>query len=302
MNGTTPVLILTVAGNVVVQQGLGQNTPTYQVTDSSDGFGSDTESAVDAAPARWWRAGSQCRAPTAATTFRPWRQVPGRRTRCPVSRATTQVIAGVTRGPAYSAPTRRMTGTCVCSATAAATVAVGSLVSVTPAALGVATGIDGRIWVMWGSDNSNLAVTRSNEAVTRFEPIQHLSDRSSRSIAGRRWAARPAGPPRGPARGHHPMLPTASTTRGCCPSCRRRWRSRRYRHQEEEEEGGHRPRHDGDDHRRRRRRVRRDGHGQGAHREDQQQGRRQDHPSGRRDREGQRSRSPHRPTRSSPRR
>lgn len=55
------------------------------------------------------------------------------------------------------------------------TVAVGSLGSVTPAALGVATGIDGRIWVMWGSDNGNLAATRSNKAVTRFEPIQHLT-------------------------------------------------------------------------------------------------------------------------------
>jgi hypothetical protein len=57
------------------------------------------------------------------------------------------------------------------------TVAVGTLASVTPAAMGVATGIDGRIWVMWGSDNGNIAVTRSNKAVTRFEPIQHLTEK-----------------------------------------------------------------------------------------------------------------------------
>ena len=48
MNGTTPVLILTVAGTMVIQQGLGQNTPTYQVTNASDGFASDADAAVDA--------------------------------------------------------------------------------------------------------------------------------------------------------------------------------------------------------------------------------------------------------------
>ena len=57
------------------------------------------------------------------------------------------------------------------------TVAVGSLASVTPVTMGVATGIDGRIWVMWGSDTGKIAVTRSNKTVTRFEPIQQLTDR-----------------------------------------------------------------------------------------------------------------------------
>jgi hypothetical protein len=48
---------------------------------------------------------------------------------------------------------------------------------VIPVVLGVATGIGGRIWVMWGGDSGDIAVTRSNKAVTRFEPIQHLSDK-----------------------------------------------------------------------------------------------------------------------------
>jgi hypothetical protein len=126
LNGTTPVLILTVSGTVVVQQGLGANMPTYEVTHSTDDF---------------------------------------------------EVLAGRDKGPgvfgAYTADARHVR----LMRYGGGTVAVGSLASVTPAALGVATGIDGRIWVMWGSDNGNIAVTRSNKAVTRFEPVQHLSEK-----------------------------------------------------------------------------------------------------------------------------
>jgi hypothetical protein len=46
------------------------------------------------------------------------------------------------------------------------TVAVGSVASATPGVIGVATGLDGRMW-MWGSDNGKIALTRSNRAVTR---------------------------------------------------------------------------------------------------------------------------------------
>jgi hypothetical protein len=56
-------------------------------------------------------------------------------------------------------------------------VAVGKLKGVLANALGVATGIGGRVWVMWGGDSGGIAVTRSNMAVTRFEPIQHLDPR-----------------------------------------------------------------------------------------------------------------------------
>ena len=50
--------------------------------------------------------------------------------------------------------------------------AVGSLTGVTPKTIGTATGLDGRVWVMWGDENGGLALTRSNKAVTQFEPIQ----------------------------------------------------------------------------------------------------------------------------------
>jgi hypothetical protein len=57
-------------------------------------------------------------------------------------------------------------------------VAVGRLKGVDASIVGTATGLDGRIWVMWGHDGVGEAVTRSNTAVTRFEPIQHISERS----------------------------------------------------------------------------------------------------------------------------
>ena len=128
------------------------------------------------APARWWTVGTrsstnggdyiQTVAPSAGTP----QKAPGQ------SR-DYMVLAGRDKGPgvfgAYTTDNRHVR----LLRYGAGTVAVGSLRSVTPAALGVATGIDGRIWVMWGSDNGNLAVTRSNKAVTRFEPIQHLTAR-----------------------------------------------------------------------------------------------------------------------------
>ena len=59
-------------------------------------------------------------------------------------------------------------------------IAVGSLKSTQAKVLGVATSLDGRIWVMWGDDSGGgVAVTRSNKAVTKFEPIQHLKPNSA---------------------------------------------------------------------------------------------------------------------------
>jgi len=47
---------------------------------------------------------------------------------------------------------------------------------VTAQVLGVATGIAGRIWVMWGdASGGGIAVTRSNKAVTKWEPVQKIA-------------------------------------------------------------------------------------------------------------------------------
>ena len=177
MNGTTPVLILTVAGTLVVQQGLGQNTPTYQVTNASDGFGSDSESAVDAGTGQVVASWDSVQSTNGGDYIQTVAPSAGTSQKAPGQSRDYLVLAGRDKGPgvfgAYTTDNRHVR----LLRYGAGTVAVGSLRSVTPAALGVATGIDGRIWVMWGSDNGNLAVTRSNKAVTRFEPIQHLTAR-----------------------------------------------------------------------------------------------------------------------------
>ena len=38
----------------------------------------------------------------------------------------------------------------------------------------VFSGPEGRLWIAWGDANDGLFVTRSNRAVSRFEPVQHL--------------------------------------------------------------------------------------------------------------------------------
>ena len=54
-------------------------------------------------------------------------------------------------------------------------VAVGSVKELHANTWGVATGNDGRIWALWSgviNGKGVTAITRSNKAVTRFEPIQ----------------------------------------------------------------------------------------------------------------------------------
>jgi hypothetical protein len=176
MNGTTPVLVIPQAGNVVVQQGLGPNSPTYTAGNGTDNFATDADAAVDAATgqvvASWHSAQGnggdyvQTVAPAAGTL----QKAPGQL-------RDDLVLAGRDKGAgvfgAYTSDNKHVR----LLRYGGGSVAVGSLASTIPAAIGVATGLDGRIWVMWGSDNGNIAVTRSDKAVTRFEPLQHLSEK-----------------------------------------------------------------------------------------------------------------------------
>jgi hypothetical protein len=176
LSGTTPVLTVPQAGNLVIQQGLGAGSPDYLATNSTDGSATDADSALDAGTgqvvASWVSLANpggiylQAVAPSAGTP----QLVPG-------ESRPEQVIAGRDAGPGvFAAYTTDGTHVRLLRYGGGA-VAAGSLVSVKAAALGVATGIEGRIWVMWGSDSGDIAVTRSNKAVTRFEPIQHLTDK-----------------------------------------------------------------------------------------------------------------------------
>lgn len=174
MSAAAPVLALPQAGNLVIQTGLGAGSPSSQLSSASDGSMTDADLAVDAATgevAAGWQslagAGGDWLQAVAPTIGSP-RLVPGQ------SR-NALVVAGRDTGPgvfaAYTAD-----GTHVRLVRyGGGTVAVGSQRGTTAKALGVATGLGGRIWVMWGDDSDGgLAVTRSNKAVTRFEPIQRL--------------------------------------------------------------------------------------------------------------------------------
>lgn len=172
--GTTPVLMLPQAGNLVVQEGLGPGSPNYQVTNSSDGSASDANLAVDAATGRVV-AGWQSLAGSGsdylegvAPSLGAVQAVPGqlRNALNPSGRDKgAGVFAAYTPDGVHVRLLRYGGGS----------VAVGSLSGLSAKVLGTATGLNGRIWVMWGTDSgAGIAVTRSNQAVTRFEPIQHF--------------------------------------------------------------------------------------------------------------------------------
>jgi hypothetical protein len=178
LSGTDPVLTVPEPGGLVILSGLGPTATVSEPTTPADDRVTDVDSALDAATgeviASWVSLANlggmllQGVAPQVQSS----EVVPGQ------SRPEV-VISGRDQGPgvfaAYTTDRKHVR----LLRYGGGTVAVGSLQSVTPAALGTATGLDGRIWVMWGSDDGSLAVTRSNKAVTRFEPIQHLGAKTA---------------------------------------------------------------------------------------------------------------------------
>jgi hypothetical protein len=173
----TPVLTIAAAGGIVVQQGLVQGSPTTLVTNSTDDFAGDVDSAVDAGSGEVvasWRSNAgqgglflQGVAPSL-----------GAAERLPGQLRNELVIAARTKGPGvFGAYTTDGTHVLL-HRYGGGSVAVGKLAGIQAAVLGAATGPDGRIWVMWGQDGAGVAVTRSNKAVTKFEPIQRVNPKS----------------------------------------------------------------------------------------------------------------------------
>jgi hypothetical protein len=173
MAGSTPVLTLPQAGGLVIQEGLAAGSPAQLVTNNSNNSAGDVNSAVDAGSGQFvasWQSlagngGTYIQA--VAPTISAAQQVPGQP-------RNQLVIAGRDAGPGIFAAYTPNNTTVRLIRYGGGSVAVGSVAGVPASTLGVATGLDGRIWVMWGGD-SGLAVTRSNKAVTQFEPIQHLA-------------------------------------------------------------------------------------------------------------------------------
>lgn len=182
-NGT-PVFTAGCCGSIVIQQGFGTNSPTYQLTNSSDNAAGNTDSAVDAATgavvASW-----DSNAGSGGIWFQQVAPTEGAAHKVPVpsqyGTGEPLILAGRDSGPGvfgaypanYAATTKirllRYGG---------GSVAVGSVKGLHADVSGVGTGPDGRIWVVWsGQINGQgiTAVTRSNKAVTRFEPIQRYS-------------------------------------------------------------------------------------------------------------------------------
>ncbi|HEX8975700.1 MAG TPA: hypothetical protein VF781_04225 [Solirubrobacteraceae bacterium] len=174
MSGATPVLALPHAGNLVIQVGLGPTAANYQLTTPANASMTDADLAVDAATHQvvaGWRslngAGGdwlQGAAPISAA-----QPVPGqpRNALIPSGRDKgAGVYAAYTSDGSHVRLLRYGGGS----------VAVGAVPGLAAKALGTATGPDGRIWVFWGTDSpSGIAVTRSNRAVTRFEPLQRVN-------------------------------------------------------------------------------------------------------------------------------
>jgi hypothetical protein len=171
--GTTPIVTLPQAGNLIVQRGLGAGMPSSQVNDGAHGALGGVSTAVDVSTGQAVASWASLNANTdviqgVAPGVGSPQTVPG-----PMKNSV--VLAGRDKGAgvfaAYSPDNKHVR----LLRYGGGSVAVGSRAGTTAKVLGVATGIDGRIWVMWGDDSGGgIAVTRSNKAVTSFEAIQHF--------------------------------------------------------------------------------------------------------------------------------
>ena len=179
-----PVLTAGCCGNIVIQQGFGAGSPTYQLTNAGDDAAGNTDSAVDAktgAVVASWdsNAGSggiwlQQAAPTVGAAEKA--PIPSQ-----YGTGPPLILAGRDAGPgvfaAYAAnfgPTTHVR----LLRYGGGSVAVGSVKGLHAAVSSAATSLDGRLWVVWAGEINGhgiTAFTRSNKAVTRFEPIQTRS-------------------------------------------------------------------------------------------------------------------------------
>ena len=177
----TPVLAAGCCGGIVIQQGFGPGSNTFQLTNSADNAAGNTDTAVDAASgaviAGWGsNAGSgglwlQLVAPSTGGAVKE----PG-----PTQFGTgpAVILAGRDVGPGVFAAYPSNFGNTTHMRLlryGGGSVAVGSIKGLHAQSWGVATGPNGRIWVMWAGEINGkgvTAITRSNKAVTRFEPIQ----------------------------------------------------------------------------------------------------------------------------------
>ena len=143
-SGPTPVWTLSVGGGLVVQQGFGLSSPTTSLLSGADHFASDVDSALDAGSQQVvvsWNSAAHNGGDfmeTAAPKTGTRQAVPGQV-------KNEVVIAGRDSGPGVFAAYTTDGSHVRLLRYGGGTEAVGSVPGVTPKALGVATGVDGRI-------------------------------------------------------------------------------------------------------------------------------------------------------------
>jgi hypothetical protein len=173
------VVTLPQAGRLIIQRGLGPGSPSFELTNPADASTADGDVATDAATGEVVTAWNSIAGnPTlymqgASPSVQALQKVPGQS-------HNEMELAGRDAGPgvfgAYSPDGQHV----LLLRYGGKAVRVGSVAKTKAHALGVATGPGGRIWVMWGDDSGGgVNVTRSNKAVTLFEPIQHLNPKSA---------------------------------------------------------------------------------------------------------------------------
>lgn len=185
-----PAALLLSGACIPLQIGLGSTSSTYYAQGSCGGAadeasGIGTTAAVDAATGEVVAGWAGQNTPQqflegVAPNVQSAQQVPG------VSSGREQELAGRDTGPGVFAPYVTGSGGSIGTHVSllrygGGSVSVGAVSKLSGDVLGAATGLDGRIWVMWGttSGTDEIAVTRSNKAVTRFEPIQLFNPKAS---------------------------------------------------------------------------------------------------------------------------
>lgn len=175
-SGTSAVVTLPQAGNLIVQQGLSASATVATVTNGNDSSAVDVASAFDGAGTVV--AGWQSLAGKGGDFMQAVAPNVGVAQLVPGQVHNQLVVAGRDNAAGiYAAYTPDNTHVRLLRY-GGGSIAVGTAAGTTAETLGVATGPDGRIWVMWGNEQ-NVALTRSNKAVTRFEPIQRFANTST---------------------------------------------------------------------------------------------------------------------------
>lgn len=181
VSNTTPILGAGCCGGIVIQQGFGTGAPTYLLTNSSDNAAGETGLSADAMSGAVV-AGWNSNAGSGGTWLQQVAPTEGTAQKVPIptqyGTGATLIVAGRDSGPgvyvAYPADFGTTTHLRLLRY-GGGSVAVGSVKGLHANSWGVATGNDGRIWAIWSgviNGKDVTAVTRSNKAVTRFEPIQ----------------------------------------------------------------------------------------------------------------------------------